>query len=48
MFFFSVDNNRVTLEGIRGVQGSDYINGSFIDVSGCGVHPRERYTNTHT
>ena len=33
LVLFSVDTNRVTLEGIRGVQGSDYINASFIDVS---------------
>ena len=28
-----VELNRVTLEPIRGVEGSDYINASFIDVS---------------
>ena len=32
-FFFLVECNRVCLQPIRAVEGSDYINASFIDVS---------------
>jgi len=32
-FFVSDESTRVSLHPIRGVDGSDYINASFIDVS---------------
>lgn len=33
--FVSDESTRVCLQPIRGVDGSDYINASFIDVSNC-------------
>jgi netrin-G3 ligand len=33
LFIFSDENTRVCLSPIRGVEGSDYINASYIDVS---------------
>jgi len=33
MHFILVESSRVYLQPIRGIEGSDYINASFIDVS---------------
>jgi receptor-type tyrosine-protein phosphatase F len=32
LFFFADENTRVCLSPIRGIDGSDYINASYIDV----------------
>lgn len=32
-YFFTDDYNRVVLETIEGVSGSDYVNASYVDVS---------------
>lgn len=39
MYFIGsvVESTRVSLQPIRGVEGSDYINASFIDVSNSSV-----------